>query len=207
MLPKNTKIEVLHHAQRLSQKADDSMINKFHLRDEDYFLHGVFESCKNLPLLVKAFAQVNQMRNNKVKLVLVGKEPPSNVSNDLPVIQEMIADLAISEDVLLTGYLNDTEIAALYQNALAYVFPSLNEGFGYPVLEAFAHDCPLIISDQKALIEVAGDAALQFKQNDLESLIKSLSELLDNEELQSKLREKGAERLKDFDRLAFVQKT
>ena len=155
---------------------------------------------------MKAFAQVNQMRNNKVKLVLVGKEPPSNVFNDLPVIQEMIADLAISEDVLLTGYLNDKEIAALYQNALAYVFPSLNEGFGYPVLEAFAHDCPLIISDQKALIEVAGDAALQFKQNDLESLIKSLSELLDNEELQSKLREKGAERLKDFDRLAFVQK-
>lgn len=207
VLPKNTKIEVLHHAQRFRQRANETIINTLNLQEEDFFLHvGVFESRKNLPLLVKAFAQFNQMRNNKAKLVLVGKEPPSNVSNDLPVILEMIADLAIGEDVLLPGYLNDEEIAALYQNASAYVFPSLNEGFGYPILEAFVHDCPLIISDQEALTEVAGDAALQFKQKNLESLIESLSEVLDNKELQSKLRARGAERLRNFDRLNYVQK-
>ena len=65
----------------------------------------------------------------------------------------------------MPGYLSDSEVSFLYANATTYVFPSIDEGFGIPVLEAFYFNCPILCSNTGALKEVAGDAALFFDKN------------------------------------------
>jgi glycosyltransferase involved in cell wall biosynthesis len=89
-------------------------------------------------------------------------------------------------------------LASYFQHALGYVFPSTNEGFGLPVLEAFSFGLPVIISRQGALMEVAGDAALILEKNEVESLIQSMKLLVDDPDLRKELGEKGRIRLQEF---------
>jgi glycosyltransferase involved in cell wall biosynthesis len=81
---------------------------------------------------------------------------------------------------------------------LGYVFPSKNEGFGLPVLEAFSFGLPVIISRQGALMEVAGEAALILEKNDSKALLQSMKLLVDDPDLRKELGEKGRIRLEQF---------
>jgi glycosyltransferase involved in cell wall biosynthesis len=81
---------------------------------------------------------------------------------------------------------------------LAYVFPSANEGFGLPVLEAFSFGLPVIVSNQGALVEVAEEAAIVLEKNDAETLTRSMKLLVDDPDLRKRLSEKGRIRLKEF---------
>lgn len=92
----------------------------------------------------------------------------------------------------------DAGLLSLYRHARAFVFPSLNEGFGIPVLEAFSGGCPVILSDRSSLPEVAGDAAVYFDPGDDGSMAAAVERVLTDEVLRSDLIRKGTERLRHF---------
>jgi len=93
---------------------------------------------------------------------------------------------------------DDTALSYLYTKAQAFVFPSLYEGFGIPVLEAFACGCPAVLSKKSSLPEVGGDAARYFDPENAESLVATLAEVLEDKNLSDSFRIKGFERIKSF---------
>ena len=102
-------------------------------------------------------------------------------------------------DRVSTVRATDAQLLSLYMNAEAFVFPSLYEGFGLPVLEAFRAGCPVCLSDASCFPEVAGDAALYFTPGDSESVCDAVFKCLDNKYLCAKLVERGRKRLEMFD--------
>ena len=82
----------------------------------------------------------------------------------------------------------------MYKNAFIYVFPSINEGFGLPILEAFKFKLPLLIANNTCMPEVAGDAAIEFDPYDEEDLVRQLKRLIKDESLRSDLIHKGNKR-------------
>jgi len=111
---------------------------------------------------------------------------------------EMLAGLGISDRVRRVGFSSDAELAGLYANASAFIFPSGYEGFGIPVLEAFSCGCPVLLSDRSSLPEVGGDAALYFDPDDPDSLRGVVERIIDDKELRKRLAGLGSRRLRDF---------
>lgn len=101
----------------------------------------------------------------------------------------------------------DADLRTLYGRAQAFIFPSLYEGFGIPVLEAFSCDCPVLLSNTAALREVAADAALYFEPKDLRGIAAAAERILDEPALGKRLRSAGSERLKQFSWEKCVQQT
>jgi glycosyltransferase involved in cell wall biosynthesis len=100
--------------------------------------------------------------------------------------------------VRLTGYVEDADLPVLYSGAEAFIYPSLYEGFGLPVLEAMSCGTPVICSRTTSLPEVAGDAALLVDPCDAESIADAISRLLTDAELRREFRAQGLERAKHF---------
>jgi glycosyltransferase involved in cell wall biosynthesis len=94
--------------------------------------------------------------------------------------------------------IKDYSLKELYQNARAFVFPSLYEGFGLPVLEAFSCRCPALVSDRSSLPEVGGDSALYFNPQDSASMMNAVERIISDENLRIQLMNKGSERVKFF---------
>ncbi len=103
--------------------------------------------------------------------------------------------------------LDDETLALYYKNALMFVFPSRYEGFGIPILEAFACNCPLICSNTSSLPEIAGNAAIYFDPDNLESIRSAIKNLLNNDDLQKTLVLKGEKKLKQYSWKITTQKT
>jgi glycosyltransferase involved in cell wall biosynthesis len=165
---------------------------------QQYFLHvGVLEKRKNITTLLEAFAQVVKTNPN-FKLVLVGNTPVKNKLNDAPNIISVINRLQLNNSIIQLGYLDAENLASIYQSAFAYVFPSLNEGFGLPVLEAFNAGLPLICANNSALPEVAGDAALYFDPTNANALSFQMQALISNFSLRQDLIQKGKQQLAQF---------
>ena len=93
---------------------------------------------------------------------------------------------------------NDEILTSLYKNALAFVFPSLYEGFGIPVLEAFACDCPVLISNTSSLPEIAGEACLSFDPTNKTSILDAVNQVLSDKSLREELCKKGKDRVNSF---------
>jgi glycosyltransferase involved in cell wall biosynthesis len=128
----------------------------------------------------------NENENFTRQLVIVGRK--------LWLADEIFAEVKKqrwAEDVILTGYVADEDLPALYRSASAFVYPSLFEGFGLPPLEAMACGAPVVTSDASSLPEVTGDAALLIDPCDEQSLANALIEVVNNEPLRARLREKG----------------
>jgi glycosyltransferase involved in cell wall biosynthesis len=101
----------------------------------------------------------------------------------------------------------DSQLEVLYQEAKAYIFPSLYEGFGLPPLEAMAKGCPVISSDRASLPEVLGDAALYFNPEDKTDLIKKINLVLGDSGLREGMREKGFQQVKLYNWWECAHKT
>lgn len=168
------------------------------LQEAPYFLHvGVFEKRKNLVQLVKAFAIVH-LKYPQYKLVLVGEPSMKNALNDYPAIQQCIRELQIENAVVQLGYLEAESLAAIYQGATAYIFPSLNEGFGLPVLEAFNAGIPVLCANNSALPEVAANAALYFDPHNYQEMAAQMQAVMESVSIRQDLIEKGKNRLTNF---------
>lgn len=200
-------ISVVYQAPKgLKAAADLNFLAKNSLPDQGYFLHiGTFDKRKNLPLLVKAFADFLAQTKSDKKLVLVGGPGESKQMNDLPIVESLVAELGLKTHVILPGYSTDGEIKALYRGAFGYVFPSENEGFGIPILEAFGFEVPVIHSNQSALMEVAGGGGLAFETGNQADLTEKLILLERENELRAKLIQTGIARSKDFSAQKFIE--
>ena len=169
---------------------------KFNLPENYVLSVGSLEPRKNLPRLLEAWKLVeeqltsNQQGQKAVsKLVLVGTTAAVFASAKLA---------APVESVVLTGYVPDELLPALYSGAAAFVYPSLYEGFGLTVLEAMACGTPVICSSTTSLPEVAGDAAILVDPNDVAAIGQAIANLLGDEHLRSSLRARGLARAQQF---------
>jgi glycosyltransferase involved in cell wall biosynthesis len=145
---------------------------------------------KNLAALIAALARLPQPRP-----VLVLPGYPTEHEREL---RALAASLGLAEDVRFAPWLSEPELEALWGLARAFVFPSLYEGFGLPVLEAMARGVPVACSDASSLPEVAGDAALTFDPRDEAAIAAALQRLLADRALAEELRERGLRRAREF---------
>lgn len=146
---------------------------------------------KNLPALIDALARIDAERRPLLVLPGYGTWHEAEL--------RARADAAgVSGDVRFLGWLDAQEIEGLWAIADAFVFPSLYEGFGLPVLEAMARGVPVACSNVSALPEVAGDAALLFDPYDVDAIARATQRLLDDAELAGRLRALGREHARLF---------
>jgi glycosyltransferase involved in cell wall biosynthesis len=146
---------------------------------------------KNLARLIEAFAIV--VRERDVTLVVAGR-----AGLDQEQLGTQADDLGIGERVRFTGWVGDRDLEGLYRLASAFVFPSLMEGFGMPVVEAMYRGVAVACSNVSAMPEVAGDAAELFDPADPDAIAAALTRLLDDPERRAELVARGHERWKAF---------
>jgi alpha-1,3-rhamnosyl/mannosyltransferase len=150
---------------------------------EKYFLFvGSLEPRKNLELIIRAMAS----QKNPIPLVLAGWDG----WGDKSWLKEALPQ-ELKEKIILPGYVDDKTLACLYTGAVGFIYPSLYEGFGLPVLEAMACGCPVICSNAASLPEVAGDAALYIDPSDPDALQLAMDQIISNPDLRQDLRERG----------------
>jgi glycosyltransferase involved in cell wall biosynthesis len=191
------KITVIYHGIdkqfRPQNKLDIiSLREKLGISDPYILYVGTLEPRKNITFLLKAFFQFNKTHKN-YKLVITGSKGWKYAN-----IFKMVRDLQLDKEVLFTGYLEYSDLPALYSGASIFVYPSLYEGFGLPPLEAMACGCPVITSNISSLPEIVGDAGVLINPNDILQLVENLEKILVDEELRTELIQKGLERSKLF---------
>jgi glycosyltransferase involved in cell wall biosynthesis len=160
---------------------------------------GAIQKRKNVARLVKAFERLPK----SWKLALAGSSEGYGAVEEL----HAIAQSPRREAIQVLGYVSAAELESLYRRASIFAFPSLDEGFGMPVLEAMAHQVPVIASNVSALPEVAGDAALLVDPTDTEALSEALIRLASDEALRQELVQRGIERAREFTWESAVEKT
>jgi glycosyltransferase involved in cell wall biosynthesis len=162
-----------------------------------YLLYvGTLHPRKNLVRLVRAFASLVRSSPGvpaNLQLVLAGQR--GWLYDD---IFSEVRRLGLTERVTLTGYLPDDDLPALLSGALAFVFPSLYEGFGLPVLEAMACGAPVVCSNASSLPEVAGDAALLVEPLDVQAWAAALLRIVTEEGLRRELVARGFRQAQRF---------
>lgn len=154
---------------------------------------GGLESRKNLVPLIEAFRVLRERRRIPHRLVLAG-----NRGYGTEQILSVIQASGISDAIELRGYVSRGALLDLYRSASLLVFPSVYEGFGFPVLEAMALGVPVVSSRATALPEVGGDAAVYFDPYSMEDMAAAIERVLDSPTLQVELREKGIKRAAKF---------
>lgn len=165
-----------------------------------YILHvGVMEKRKNLPALIKAFKLLTEKGYDEWDLVLVGQPSGKIYSEDAGNVDRAIHENGLAHRVIRTGYLPDEAVGEMYRQASLYVFPSINEGFGIPILEAFRFNIPVIVANNSCLPEVGGDAVLSFNPFDPSDICDKMQHVIDDESTRNKLIERGRERLTHFE--------
>jgi glycosyltransferase involved in cell wall biosynthesis len=154
---------------------------------------GTLEPVKNLTRLVDAFALARDRSGIEPSLVVAGQK--GWLSTDL---YARIERLGLADQVVFTGYVPDSDLPALYSGADAFVLPSLYEGFGLPVLEAFACGTPVITSNVSSLPEIAENAALLVDPLSVEKIAAALERVCTDDYLRHNLRLAGLARAAQF---------
>jgi glycosyltransferase involved in cell wall biosynthesis len=162
--------------------------SKYNLPQRYFLFIGTLQPRKNIARLVQAYARYQTMTHDDTALVLAGGKGWLYDS----------AWTAGVENVILTGYIDEADKGTLYTGAQALVFPSLYEGFGFPVLEAMGCGTPVICSNTSSLPELAGDAALLVDPLDVDGLATAMQRLVTDEALRKDLIERGKVQIKKF---------
>lgn len=163
-----------------------------HRLPERFILYvGTIEPRKNLDTLLKAYAQLPGRR--EVKLVLAGGRGWQSER-----LSALIEKTGLAQDVLMVGYVSNDELPLWYNTSEVFVYPSVYEGFGMPVLEAMACGRPTIVSDSSSLPEVVGSSGILVPPADTAAWSDALSTLLANPTLRADLSDRGQERARQF---------
>ena len=111
---------------------------------------------------------------------------------------ETIQKKGLKKCILLTGRISETQLSYLYQNAYVYAFPSLNEGFGLPMLEAMQYQIPIAAANNSALPEVGAGAALYFDPNNVQAIASQINILIQDQEVRAQLKAAAKQRVALF---------
>ena len=171
-----------------------------------YITHiGTFEKRKDLLTLVKAYKKLIKNEYLDYKLVLAGANNLNGYTKLYYDIKNYIKKYNLSNHIIIPGYLKVEEIKKLYSESLIYVFPSLDEGFGIPLIESMKSQVPIICSDIEIFKEISRDSALYFKVGNHNDLYEKLNILLNDGELRKNLVKLGNENVKRFNRNNFIK--
>ena len=175
------------------QEKIDQIFKKYKIKKPYFLFIGRLEKKKNIENLLKAYSQVldSRIKTSMPQLVLIG-QPGFGYQE----IQTQIKNL--NSYVCQIGYVQINELIHFYHGAEVFIFPSLYEGFGLPVLEAMACGCPVIASKAGSIPEVGGQAALYFSSEDIVDMVKIIKKIIGNKGLKIELRKKGLEQVKNF---------
>lgn len=197
-LAQSDDFKVLPESQKIKIK------NKFNLPDKFLLFVGDANYSKNLPFLIDAFKKITEIFPG-LKLILVGEVFLKKLENiDHPELKSLketnqkIKDFNLENKVIRPGWINNDDLVGFYNLATVYIQPSLYEGFGFPILQAFSCGCPVISANAGALPEVVGDAGILFDPTNLNQLVSILTEVLDDKTVRQKLSKLGLERAKNF---------
>lgn len=173
---------------------DKKLLKNYNIGDRRYLLYvGNAYPHKNLEGLLDIFKKIKKDFPSLL-LVLVGGD-----DYFYQRLKKYAQSLNLSnKDVIFTNYVSDKDLASLYRNSLAYVFPSLYEGFGLPPLEAMAHNCPVVSSNRTSLPEILGEAALYFDPNNNIDVYEKLKKIIKNKHLRQELVEKGKMQINQY---------
>jgi glycosyltransferase involved in cell wall biosynthesis len=188
-------VKYLGYNSDIFSMGDSSNVEKatsqYDLQNTEYLLVvGECRAYKNTTAVIQAFSLLS---SKNIKLVIVGKLNKSDKD-----IHSVPKDFGVQDRVKFLGYVPNEDLATLYQGATAFIFPSLYEGFGLPLLEAMACGCPIAASNTSSIPEVGGSAVVYFDPHDIDDMAKVISDLLASESLQSRCRALGLERVKSF---------
>lgn len=194
---KPEKITVIHHANSILQ-TDNINSKNLNLPGRYLLFVGERDGYKNFWFFVHAVSPLFK-KHDDLMLVCTGK---AFNQNELLLFE----NLGISNKVL-SIFVEESDLFTLYQKAEAFIYPSLNEGFGLPVLEAFQAKCPVILSNSSCFPEIAEDAAIYFDPKNRDDISSSIDEVISNTSLKEILTKKGLERMRQFTWDNFINKT
>ncbi len=194
------QVHVVHHGfdadffgARLSHEEIDETLRRHALQRGSYALYvGALQPRKNLVRLIEAFNAVKEVIP-EMRLVLAGE--PAWLSDGILAAREASR---YKNDIVLTGRVSFADLRALYQGARLFAFPSLYEGFGLPILEAFASGVPVLTADNSSLREVAGEGAVYVDALDRDSIAEKLKALWLDETLRQTCIDRSTVELKRF---------
>ncbi len=185
------------------QVDSNKVLKKYGIEKKYIFFLGTLEPVKNITRLFEAFARFKEeykkkfnVNNGKFdyQLVLGGKKGWLYEENF-----QLAKDLGITKDIVYTGYIVGDELVPLFKNAQFFIMPSLYEGFGMTVLEAFATGTPAIVSKVSSLPEIAGNAAQFINPVDVSDMTEAMMRFATDENLREEYRQKGLEQARKFD--------
>lgn len=174
-------------------RKDESVLKKYRITKPYILFVGTLEPRKNLPVLLEAFNKFKKTTGENHQLVFVGKKGWKSEE----IFQKMEAS-PFKKDIILPGYIEREHLPILYSMAEVFVYPSLYEGFGLPVIEAMACGTPVITSNISSLPEVGGAAGIYFDPNSSEELTDKLSKVLGDDDLRKSLGAQGLVRATQF---------
>lgn len=195
------KIQVIYEGvnagfhQIQDQKPVQEILKKYDIHEPYLLYTGVWRSHKNLPGLIEAFHILKHDYGFDGSLVITGR---TDVLYE-PELKQKAFSLKLEDDIIFTGLVPDAELVLLYNGALAYVFPSLYEGFGLPPLEAMQCGTPVVAANSSSIPEICGENnAVFFDPRSPKDMAQKIYEVISQKSLRAKLVANGLERVKQF---------
>ena len=199
---KDEKIDVIYNgtnfseSKALNEEEKREIQEKFKIKDVPFlFFLSTIEPRKNIPTLIKAFNYIKSKEKTELKLILAG-----GLGWKYEEVIKLFETSEFKNDIIMPGYISKEEKKYLYDNASAFVYPSLYEGFGLPILEAMSNKCLVLTANNSSLPEVGGDASYYYeKVLDYEELGNMILEVINasNEEKEERI-SKGLNQVKKF---------
>lgn len=177
------------------------VLHRYQLHPSDrYLLYvGGISPHKNLKALVQAYFELTQTSScSDLKLVLAGDYKHDSFYSDYSTLLELITRLQLGEKIIFTGYIGDKDLAAFYNAATLLVFPSLQEGFGLPAVEAMACGTPVAASKAGSLPEIIGEAGRFFDPYNQAEIFRVIKDILSDDETRAEMSRCGLMRAKLF---------
>ncbi len=178
-----------------------NVLHRYHLSPNQRFLLyvGGISPHKNLNTLIIAYQSlIHDERFADVKLVLVGDYQTDAFYSAYPALKSQVERLDLTEKVSFTGFVEDDDLAYLYSAASVFVLPSLEEGFGLPVIEAMACGTAVVASERGSLPEILGNAGRFFNPLDSQDIENLLRQVLDDDAIRTEMISLGLERAQHF---------
>ena len=196
-----TKIEVIHNGVDIEKfkpmGISNKVLKKYNLEKPFLLSVGSIEPRKNLKRIINSWMKLPKIYRDEFDLIIIGKK------------NEKFRETFIQEDnsIKNLGYVSDDDLITLYSMAHIFLYPSLFEGFGLPILEAMSCGAPVITSNYSALPEVGGNSVLYVDPKNEDNIASKIAELLDNDDMQKDLKIKGIEQSKLFSWNSSAKKT
>ena len=190
------KVHVVYNGLYPINELDETMYKELpQLKGINYLLSvSAVGRIKNQPGIVKAFIEYKiKHPDSDLKLVFTG---PVRQYDNIKIILENYKEYL--DEIIITGYISEEELAWTYKNARAFIYASFYEGFGLPILEAMHYGKAVIASNTSSMPEVGGDAVIYCNPNEIDSIEEAIENVLENDELRTSLERKAIEQAKLF---------